>query len=264
MHEKLQKLVDVAEIIRELMPADAMVGVTDTEKFLRYVPGRKLCFPPDVVKALNEQRFPLPEGDVITRAVRSGKRVVDKVSANVFGVEFKAVGLPIFDENGRLIGGLGVGISLETEVKLVEMSNGLSETSGQMLNAINEMAGSAQDIAAVFSEVVKSSRYVAEAIGKTDDILRFVSEVSSSANLLGLNASIEAARAGEHGRGFSVVAAEIRKMADNSEQAVKEIKDILVQIRTETQAMLKKSVIRRPVSRDRLPPPSSWQPVCRR
>lgn len=55
---------------------------------------------------------------------------------------------------------------------------------------------------------------------------------------MGLNAAIEAARAGEHGRGFAVVAEEIRKMADNSSQAVTDIKDILNTIRQENELMV--------------------------
>lgn len=49
--------------------------------------------------------------------------------------------------------------------------------------------------------------------------------------MLGLNASIEAARAGENGKGFSVVAGEIRKMAENSSVAIKDVESILNKIK---------------------------------
>ncbi len=52
-----------------------------------------------------------------------------------------------------------------------------------------------------------------------------------------MNAAIEAARAGEQGRGFAVVADEIRKMADNSEKAVKDIENILSSIHRKTEQM---------------------------
>ena len=58
-------------------------------------------------------------------------------------------------------------------------------------------------------------------------IVSLVSGISSQTNLLALNASIEAARAGEQGRGFAVVAEEVRKLAEQSQQAVKDIKSNL-------------------------------------
>lgn len=77
-------------------------------------------------------------------------------------------------------------------------------------------------------DILKSKSYT---IG---DIVDTISMIAGQTNLLALNASIEAARAGEHGRGFAVVAEEIRKLAEESDNAAKEIQSNIEAIQSQT------------------------------
>ena len=77
----------------------------------------------------------------------------------------------------------------------------------------------AQEGGGAVSQTVTAMKQIASKIGIVDDI-------AYQTNLLALNAAIEAARAGEHGKGFAVVAAEVRKLAERSQQAAKEIGDL--------------------------------------
>ena len=90
------------------------------------------------------------------------------------------------------------------------------ETVQSTVNTIQLLLESNQETSSKIEELGRSS----DAIGK---IINVINEIAGQTNLLALNASIEAARAGEHGRGFAVVAGEVRRLAERTSEATKEI-----------------------------------------
>lgn len=85
---------------------------------------------------------------------------------------------------------------------------------------------STYDMAEKISEVVKNALVNCKSVNEIESLTSEILEISEQTNLLALNASIEAARAGEAGKSFSVVAEEIRELADNSKNTANDIQEI--------------------------------------
>lgn len=231
-HPMLDYLVKLAPFIQDAIPFGAMVGVTDTEKFLLYLPTENLN--------LGEiTGMTIPEGDAIYEAIKTNKTQMITVPKKAFGIPFKAKGVPIKDDEGRIIGGLGIGVSLVGQEKLTEMAKQFTATAEELSVSTEELSSSSQELTHFMINLNKSQQEMIEQVNKTEKMLGLIGSIGRNSRILGLNAGIEAARSGEHGRGFGVVAQEITKLADTSTSSVDEIRNLLELLRAKVEEVSK-------------------------
>jgi len=119
----------------------------------------------------------------------------------------------------------------------------LARTSQSIAATVASVAGQTTDMRTVLEEagqdVERSSERtlaLAERVGEISTLLELINEIADQTNLLALNAAIEAARAGETGRGFSVVADEVRRLAERSKRSAADIAGIIESTQDETNA----------------------------
>lgn len=125
------------------------------------------------------------------------------------------------DKIGTVTDGTGV---------IGSLAGATGESIKQGVESVSELTGTAQSTTEITTHVVEAIGVLEEKTRSIGKIIGVINGIAEQTNLLSLNASIEAARAGEAGRGFSVVAEEIRKLADQSLGSAKQISKIVDEI----------------------------------
>lgn len=152
--------------------------------------------------------------DAQTHSMNSGRNAVSSVSKGV---------------NDIAVSATHVNKAVDQAATAVSKGKSGIETSVTQMNAIQ----------AKVTSIASTIQSLEVQAGTIDQVSRMISDISEQTNLLALNASIEAARAGESGRGFAVVAEEVRKLAEQSNDAAKKVQEQILTIQDGTRLAAK-------------------------
>lgn len=125
-------------------------------------------------------------------------------------------------------------LSNEKSRQVADVARSAVKTSQEGQRATQTAAAGMKDIRNQMDTIAQSIVQLSEQSQHIGDIVYVVNDLADQSNILAVNASIEASKAGEEGKGFTVVAREIRNLADQSKQAVAQIQSILADIQKAT------------------------------
>ncbi|OIJ12306.1 hypothetical protein BKP35_10905 [Anaerobacillus arseniciselenatis] len=157
--------------------------------------------------------------DYLTGKSSEVNKVTDEISAETQNQ------LAVYEETASSAESVGesmvtINDQLDRLTESFNMMNDMAKKGKGNITRINDtMDNISNEVQVSSNDLVTLSKKVTE----IKEVLSLINEISEQTNLLALNASIEAARAGEHGRGFEVVANEVRKLAESSGNATKQI-----------------------------------------
>ncbi len=224
MKDSNQKILDsfiyISSYLNDMQDDDICITVTDLTHSLNYLPGKEF----DIDASVGVE---LKSGDVRYECVKNNKKVIKDIPKEYIGVPFRSFTLPIRNLDDECIGSISIAKSHKKQEKLTVLAEEVSATLQEISANVDEIVSRAYDIVDSSDDVLEKSKAATKQVGDSDSILQYIKSISDKTNLLGINAAIEAARAGEHGRGFGIVAEEIRKMSDETKEAIRTIKEIL-------------------------------------
>lgn len=221
----LEHYIYVLSRLSDIVPADYGVTLSDCTTCLLYKPAKKL----DLKVPVGQ---PIREGSAIKKAVEGKRRIFSRVDKAVRGIPYIALANPIYNDCNEVIGAVTITESVELYDGFKEMATTLTDAISSLASTSEEIAAQSEEIAAVSRHLTLSTENSQKRVQETDQVLALIKNISAQTNLLGLNAAIEAARVGEQGRGFGVVAEEIRKLASGSAESIKQVENIISEIKT--------------------------------
>ncbi|WP_342492002.1 methyl-accepting chemotaxis protein [Bacillus sp. FSL M7-0003] len=198
---------------------------------------RQFC-PPHIIEHTSYHMFwkRLREGQVFQEKVQ-------RITKNGSSLWLEATYSPVQDEEGTVVGVVKVATDItEREHTMKQVVEDLKEMSAKLMQRAEVGIQHSQSVNASFDHIANETdqnmsllKGLTEQVESISSIAATINSISSQTQLLSLNAAIEAAHAGSYGNGFSVVAAEIRKLATNSKEAIVKVDQYVKAIHAEVE-----------------------------
>ncbi|WP_164545662.1 methyl-accepting chemotaxis protein [Paenibacillus albus] len=222
----LQSVIDMMETYQKAFSEETILLVMDLEKVREFLPTPSI----KVTIPVGTPRSALAN-TVSDLALSQNKICFEERGPEAFGIAYVATASPL-RYNGELVGVL-TSVTVNEKFEMIRNSSeSLAASVEEMTATSNQLASGFSSINSEMDQLSSKSTALLQDIGAIQSIIGVVQELADTSNLLGLNAAIEAAHAGQYGRGFSVVANEIRKMANQSKDASNTIRTQLIDMQS--------------------------------
>ena len=210
----LAGVVGAYRIFLNSLPYNIGVTITDRGKYLIYEAADGL----DLQLPVGQ---PIRQGSLVDRAMKEKRRVFMKVDRSARGLPYIGCANPIINDNAEVVGAFAISLPVDRYEKAKEMSNELNAQVKSIAETCEKVSAQAEEIAAISTTLLQTAQGSQNQAKEAERLLASLKAIVNQTNLLGLNAGIEAARVGNYGRGFHIVASEMRNLAAQGTESVK-------------------------------------------
>lgn len=232
-NSELYKTFDsLTPYLSQILRRDVVVGFNCLDQCLKLYNSK--------TNSYNYEVGGIPKHTIAYKCMNKGEIINDEYTVGNDGRPYRSTGIPIKNNHNKTIGCVVIASFLDNQKKVFDLSENLFSNSETVLNSINELWKKVQLVVNDNRHIEETANNTVAKTAQTDEVISFIKNVSKQTKLLSLNASIESARAGEYGKGFGVVATEIKKLAESSNESISKIEALLGDIKYSSKTIASK------------------------